>query len=85
MSVTPLRPDITTSPLKQQYLDYVAQQYDAFIDYSGKEPDALAFGFCDLTGASSTHWLMPNEPQGSNRCALLLSNIVVELFRHSAR
>lgn len=85
MSVKPIRPDVKLTSLKQQYLDYVAQQYDAFVEYAGDEPEAISFGFCDLDGNTGVHWLMPNEPEGSNRCAMFLGNITIEMMRSFVR
>lgn len=85
MSIKTIRPGIAVSPMKQQYLDYVAQQYDMFVEYAEKEPDALVFGFCDDEGNTGTHWLMPNEPEGSNKCAMYLSNITLEMLRSALK
>lgn len=85
MSIKTIRPGIAVSPMKQQYLDYVAQQYDAFVEYAEKEPEALMFGFCDGDGNTGIHWLIPNEPEGTNKCATYLSNITIEMLRSVVR
>ena len=85
MSVETIRPGISVSPLKQQYLDYVAQQYDEFVEQIGNEPDAIAFGFTDQNGEVNSSWLMPNEPQGSARCHMFLSNIAMYILSTATR
>lgn len=80
MSVETIRPGISVSPLKQQYLDYVAQQFDEFIEVTGNEPDAIAFGFTHENGEVTSSWIMPNEPEGSTRCAMFLCNITMYML-----
>lgn len=79
MTITPIRPETTVSPRKQQYLDYVAQAYDRYIEQYGLEPSTIIFGYGDHNGNSSASWLIPDEANPSNLCEMLVVNVLHHL------
>lgn len=78
MTVTPLRPEVSVSPTKQQFLDYVALTYDSWVEAYGAEPEGIVYGFGDYQGNASGHWLIPNKEAG-NICKMLVISIAHEI------
>ena len=82
MTIAPIRPDIVVSPIKQQFLDYVAQCYDEWLERYSTEPNGIVFGFGDFEGNASSHWVFPNLEVG-NKCEMLLISIAHKIGRSS--
>lgn len=78
MSIETIRPGIAVSPLKQQFLDYVAKSYDDWVEMYEIEPEGLIFGFGDFDGNASSQWIIPNEEM-TNRNRMLLASINYEI------
>lgn len=76
--VTPIRPGTTISPIKQQFLDYVAQTFDSWVEEYGTEPTGIVYGFGDLKGNASAHWNLPNTEPG-NECKMLIISIAHQI------
>jgi len=84
MTATPIRAGVTANPEKQQFLDYVAQQYDAFTDRYGTVPSGIVFGYTNDSGDPSASWLFVNHEAG-NMCSMLLSNVAVHILHQAMK
>lgn len=73
VSIKTIRPGIAVSPTKQQYLDYVAQCYDDWVDIYESEPNGLLFGFGNYEGNAEGKWIIPNEEISLRNTMLIVS------------
>lgn len=74
MSVTPIRDAVNVSPTKQQFVDYIAQSYDQWIEHIGSDPSVIVFGFGDDRGNANGKRLVMDEEAGA-KCRMLTVSV----------
>ena len=80
-NITPIRPHTSTSPIKQQFLDYVAQKFDELVERGQSEPRIIVFNLVDFEGNASCNYLcLPDGVDNSLYLARAFHTLQVEMI-----
>ena len=80
-NITPIRPHNSTSPIKQQFLDYVAQKFDETVEVGKSEPCVIVFNLVDFEGLANCNYLcLPDGVHNSLYLARAFHTLQVEMI-----